>query len=166
VLDAELQEVQAAKKPDWGVELAYQRRGEQFGDMVSVKVTFDLPTAPAKRQDPQIAAKQLELLGLEAELELLRREHLQELDTQWAELERLNLALNRNQTILQPLMRDKVALTLAAYQSGKGTLLEHLAARRESLETQLRFLALQGERQAISARLHFSNDAPLTGGSQ
>lgn len=166
VLDAELQEVQAAKKPDWGVELAYQRRGEQFGDMVSVKVTFDLPTAPAKRQDPQIAAKQLERLGLDAELELLRREHLQELDTQWAELERLNLALDRNLTILQPLMRDKVALTLAAYQSGKGTLLEHLAARRESLETQLRFLTLQGERQAISARLHFTNDASLTGGSQ
>jgi outer membrane protein, heavy metal efflux system len=166
VLDAELQEAQAAKKPDWGVELAYQRRGEQFGDMVSVKVTFDLPTALAKRQDPQIAAKQLERLGLDAELELLRREHLQELDTQWAELERLNLALNRNQTTLQPLMRDKVALTLAAYQSGKGTLLEHLAARRESLETQLRFLTLRGERQAISARLHFTNDASLTGGSQ
>jgi outer membrane protein TolC len=95
----------------------------------------------------------------------MRREHLQELNTQWAELERLNLALERNQTILQPLMRDKAALTLAAYQAGKGSLLEHLAARRESLETQLRFLALQGERQAISARLHFTNDDPL-GGSQ
>lgn len=166
VLDAELQEAQAAKNPDWGVELAYQRRGEQFGDMVSFKVTFDLPTAPAKRQDPQIAAKQLERLGLDAELELLRREHLQELNTQWAELERLNLALERNQTVLQPLMRDKVALTLSAYQAGKGSLLEHLAARRESLETQLRFLALQGERQAINARLHFTNDVPLNGGSQ
>ncbi len=166
VLDAELQEAQAAKKPDWGVELAYQRRGEQFGDMVSVKVTFDLPTAPAKRQDPLIAAKQLERLGLDADLELLRREHLRELNTQWAELERLNLAVERNQTVLQPLMRDKVALTLSAYQAGKGSLVEHLAARRESLETQLRFLALQGERQAISASLHFTNDAPLTGGAQ
>lgn len=166
VLDAELQEAQAAKKSDWGVELAYQRRGEQFGDMVSVKVTFDLPTTPAKRQDPLIAAKQLERLGLDAELELLRREHLQELNTQWAELERLNLAVERNQTVLQPLMRDKVALTLSAYQAGKGSLAEHLAARRESLETQLRFLALQGERQAISASLYFTNDAPLTGGAQ
>ena len=166
VLDAELQEAQATKNPDWGVELAYQRRGEQFGDMVSVKFTLDLPTALAKRQDPQIAAKQLERLGLDAERELMRREHLQELNTQWAELERLNLALERNQTILQPLMRDKISLTLAAYQAGKGTLVEHLAARRESLETQLRFLALQGDRQTISARLHFTNDDPLTGGSQ
>ena len=165
VFDAELQEAQASKKPDWGVELAYQRRGEQFGDMVSVKFTFDLPTVPARRQDPQIAAKQLERLGLEAELELLRREHLQELNIQWAELQRLNLALERNKTTLQPLMRDKVALTFAAYQAGKGSLVEHLAARREALETQLRYLALQGERQAISARLHFTNDAP-TGGSQ
>lgn len=166
VLDAELQEAQAMKKPDWGMEFAYQRRGEQFGDMVSFKFTFDLPTSPTKRQDPQIAAKQLERMGLDAERELMRREHLQELNTQWAELERLNLALERNQTILQPLMRDKAALTLAAYQAGKGSLLEHLAARRESLETQLRFLALQGERQTISARLHFTNDAPLTGGLQ
>lgn len=166
VLDAELQEAQAMKKSDWGVELAYQRRGEQFGDMVSVKFTFDLPTAPARRQDPQIAAKQLERLGVEAELELLRREHLQEFQIQWAELERLNRALERNQTVLQPLMRDKVSLTFAAYQAGKGSLLEHLAARRESLETQLRFLALQGERQVLGARLYLSNDAPLTGGSQ
>ena len=165
VLDAELQETQAMKNPDWGMELAYQRRGAQFGDMVSVKFTFDLPTSPAKRQDPLIAAKQLERVGLEAELELTRREHLQELNTLWAELERLNRALERNQTILQPLMRDKTALTLAAYQAGKGSLLEHLAARRESLETQLRHLALQGERQAISARLHFANDNSL-GGSQ
>lgn len=166
VLDAELQEAQAMKKSDWGVELAYQRRGEQFGDMVSVKFTFDLPTAPTKRQDPQIAAKQLERLGLEAERELLRREHLQELDTQWAELERLNRVLNRNQTILQPLVQDKVALTLAAYQAGKGSLLEHLGARRELLETQLRFLALQGARQAISASLHWATDMPLMGGTQ
>lgn len=166
VLDAELKEAQAAKKPDWGVELAYQRRGEQFGDMVSFKVTFDLPTAPAKRQDPLIAAKQLEQIGLDAELELVRREHLQELDTEWAELERLNLAVERNQTVLQPLMRDKVALTLSAYQAGKGSLVEHLNARRESLETQLRLLVLQGERQVLSARLHFNNDAPLTGDAQ
>jgi cobalt-zinc-cadmium efflux system outer membrane protein len=166
LLNAELQEAQASKNPDWGVELAYQRRGEQFGDMVSVKFTFDLPTAPAKRQDPLIAAKQLERLGLDAELELLRREHLQEINTQWAELERLNLAVERNQTVLQPLMRDKVTLTLSAYQAGKGTLVEHLAARRESLETQLRWIALQGERQAISARLHFSNDYSQTRGAQ
>lgn len=166
LLDAELQEAEAMKKPDWGVELAYQRRGEQFGDMVSVKFTFDLPTTPAKRQDPQIAAKRLERLGLEEDLELTRREHLQELNTQWADLERLNQAIERNQNTLQPLMRDKVALTLAAYQGGKGSLLDHLAARRESLETRLRFLALQGERQTLSARLQFTYDDSATGGTQ
>ena len=165
VLDAELQEAQAMKKPDWGIELAYQRRGEQFGDMVSVKFTFDLLTRSAKRQDPYILAKQWERQGLDAELELMQRAHLQELDTQWAELERLDRALERNQTVLQALMRDKIALTLAAYQAGKGTLLEHLAARRESLETQLRFLALQGAHQTISALLYFTIVDPQTGGS-
>lgn len=166
LLDAELQEAEAMKKPDWGVELAYQRRGEQFGDMVSVKFTFDLLTTPTKRQDPQIAAKRIERLGLDADLELTRREHLQELNSQWADLERLNQAIERNQNALQPLMHDKVALTLAAYQAGKGTLLDHLAARRESLETQLRLLALQGERQTLSARLQFSYDDSISGGSQ
>lgn len=166
LLDAELQEAEAMKKPDWGVELAYQRRGEQFGDMVSVKFTFDLPTTPAKRQDPQIAAKRLERLGLEEDLELTRREHLQELNTQWANLERLNQAIERNQNTLQPLMRDKLALTLAAYQGGKGSLLAHFAARRESVETRLRLLALQGERQTLSARLQFTYDDSATGGTQ
>lgn len=165
-LEAELQEVHAMKNPDWGVELAYQRRGEPFGDMVSVKLTVDLFTAPATRQDPPIAAKHQEQRGLAAEIELLQREHTQELNTQWAELERLNLALARNQATLQPLMQNKVALTFAAYQAGTGGLLEHLAARREALETQLRFLALQGERLALSARMAISNDAPLAGDPQ
>lgn len=35
--EAEVSEAVAMKKPDWGVELAYQKRGAQFGDMVSLQ---------------------------------------------------------------------------------------------------------------------------------
>jgi outer membrane protein, heavy metal efflux system len=163
VLDAEVREALAMKQPDWGVELAYQRRGRQFGDMVSVQFTFDLPVFAGQRQDPQIAAKQAERLALEADREATRREHAQMLDANWAELERLDRALARNQDTLQPLARNRIALSLAAYRGGKGTLAEHVAARRESLETQLKFVALQGERWATAARLHFANDDESTG---
>lgn len=166
VLDAEVREASAMKQSDWGVELAYQRRGEQFGDMVSVKLTFDLPFFADKRQDPQIAAKQSERLGLEAEREAARREHMQMLSSDWAELERLDRALARNQDTLQPLARDRVALSLAAYRGGKGTLAEHVAARRDHLEAQLRFLALQGERFATAARLRFAYDDEPAGGEK
>ena len=158
VMDAEVREALAMKQSDWGVELAYQRRGRQFGDMVSVQFTFDLPLFAGQRQNPQIAAKQAERLALEADREAARREHTQMLGADWAELERLDRAIARNQDTLQPLARDRIALSLAAYRGGKGTLAEHVAARRESLEAQLKFIALQGERWATAARLHFAND--------
>jgi len=58
--EAEVSEAVAMKKPDWGVELAYQKRGAQFGDMVSLQFTFDLPLFTRTRQDPNIAARQQE----------------------------------------------------------------------------------------------------------
>ena len=68
---------QAAKKPDWGMELAYQRRGPAYGDMVSVQFSIDLPLFAKTRQDPQIAAKHADLVRLDAEREatLFRSRH-------------------------------------------------------------------------------------------
>nr|WP_246483605.1 TolC family protein [Paenacidovorax monticola] len=40
---AESHEAQADSRGDWSWEVAYSRRGRQWGDMVSFQVTFDLP---------------------------------------------------------------------------------------------------------------------------
>jgi hypothetical protein len=34
---------QAEKRPDWSLELAYQQRGPQFGNLVSVQHTYGYP---------------------------------------------------------------------------------------------------------------------------
>jgi outer membrane protein TolC len=156
LLDAEVREAQAAKKPDWTVEFDYQRRDERFGDMVTLQFKVDLPLFAAHRQDPQIAAKRAERLGLESERESMTRAHLEKLEMELAEYERLERAFNRQHETLLPLAREKAELTLAAYRSGKTELTAVLAARRERLDEQLKLIDLQGQQSQIAARLHLA----------
>jgi len=72
---AEVHEAEAAKRPDWGVELAYGRRGAAFSDMVSLQFTLDLPLFAKNRQDPQIRAKRQELSRVETERDAMLRDH-------------------------------------------------------------------------------------------
>lgn len=159
-LDAEVQEAQAMKQADWGVELAYQRRGRAFGDMVSVQFTRDLPWFSEKRQDPLIAAKRAEREAVVARRESVRREHLQMLETDLAERDRLDRALQRNRQTLQPLADERVALAMASYRAGKGGLAEVLSARKERVELQLKALAIQGELDLAVLRLRMAADSP------
>ena len=41
--EAKLKQAQALQKPDWGIELAYQHRAPEFGDMIGVQLTTELP---------------------------------------------------------------------------------------------------------------------------
>ena len=155
VLAAEQREAEAAKHPDWGVEFAYQHRGQQFGDMVSLGFTFDLPIFAERRQDPLIAAKQAERVGLEAEREDLLRRHTEELERDLAEYERLDRALTRQREALLPLLASKSNLLQAGYSADKASLTEVMAARAESRAAQLQLIELEGQRSTAAARLHF-----------
>lgn len=156
VLDAEVAEAQAAKKPDWALEFAYQQRGQQFGDMVSLQVSFDLPLFSASRQDPKIAAKRAERAGLDAEREAILREHAAMLEMDFADYQRLANAVKRQRDVLLPLAEEKIGLALAAWRGGKGSLAELIAARRERIETELKAIALDGERLQMAARLRYA----------
>lgn len=155
LLAAEQREAQAARHPDWGVELAYQRRGQQFGDMVSFGVSFDLPLFVLRRQNPLIAAKQAERAGLEAEREDLLRRHTEELERDLAEYERLDRALARQRDALLPLLASKLNLLQAGYSADNATLAEVMAARGEQRAAQLQLIELEGQRSLAAARLHF-----------
>ncbi len=161
LLDAEIQEAEAMKKPDWGVELAYQRRGREFGDMVSIQFTFDLPIFPERHQDPQIAARQAERAGVDAEREAAWREQRESLDSDLADYERVARALSRARETLLPLAREKADLMLASYRSGRATLTDVIAARRERIDVKLKALALDGERQQSAAKLYFAYEHDL-----
>lgn len=153
---ARIRLAEADKRPDWSWELAYQKRGEAFGDMVSVQFSFDLPLFSASRQDPKIAAKRAELLRLEAEREALTRDHTQQLDDDLAEYQRLDRALQRSRQTLVPLAEEKVRLALADYRAGRGELMALVAARRELIETRLKQIDFEQQRAQTSARLYFA----------
>lgn len=154
--EAQVRLAEAEKKPDWSWELAYQKRGDVFGDMVSAQFTFDLPLFTGSRQDPKIAAKRAELLRLEAEREAVMREHAQGLDDDLAEYRRLDRALARSKQTLVPLAEEKVQLAMADYRAGAGDLMTVMAARRELIEARLKHIDLQQQHTQTSARLYFA----------
>ncbi|TVT83935.1 TolC family protein [Pseudomonas sp. H3(2019)] len=154
--EAKVREAEAEKQSDWSWELDYQHRDRQFGDMVSVQFSFDLPLFPGSRQNPKIAARHAELNQLEAEREDMVREHTQQLEESLAEYERLNRAVRRSQESLVPLAKEKVGLTMASYRAGKGDLAPVIAARRELIEARLKQIDVEEQRALTNARLYFN----------
>ncbi|MHC8309561.1 TolC family protein [Pseudomonas sp. GT1P32] len=153
---ARVREAESEKQSDWSWELDYQHRGRQFGDMVSVQFSWDLPLFPDARQNPKIAARHAELNQLEAEREALSREHTQQLENELADYERLNRAVHRNQESLLPLAMEKVELSMASYRAGKGDLDTVVTARRELIEVRLKQIDVEEQRALTSARLYFA----------
>lgn len=154
--EAEVSEAQSMKKSDWGVELAYQRRAPQFGNMVSIQFTFDLPVSPSTRQEPLIVAKQRELDRIDAERENMLREHTRELDSDLAAYAALSRQLERARQTTLPLLEQKVMLQTASYQGGKGDLSAVLMARRERIDQRLRIIELENSQARAAARLYFA----------
>jgi cobalt-zinc-cadmium efflux system outer membrane protein len=159
---AEVHEAEAAKRPDWGVELAYGRRGSAFSDMVSLQFTLDLPIFTRTRQDPQIAAKRQELNRLEAQRDAMLRDHTQELDAELAEYEMITRQLARLREAHLPLAQQKVDYQFSSYRGGKADLTTVLSARRELIDERLKEIELDGKRAATVAKLYFFYGAGAT----
>lgn len=153
---AEVREAEAAKKPDWGVEVAYQQRAPRFGDMVSVQLSFDLPIFTGSRQEPRIAARRMEAIRIAAEQEATLRMHAAELDNDLADHAALTRQLQRARETWLPLAQQKVELQSAAYQSGKLDLVNLLVARRELIVQRLKIIDLEQQRELVAGKLYFS----------
>ncbi|KAF1029045.1 MAG: hypothetical protein GAK37_01931 [Pseudomonas sp.] len=154
--EARLNEARAQKTSDWSWEVDYGHRSREFGDMVSVQFTFDLPIFPGRRQNPGIAAKQAELDQLDAEREAKTREHTQELEDDLANYQRLDRAVQRSQDSLVPLAEEKVALSLAGYRAGKGDLMSVVSARRELVEARFKQIDAIEQRALTGAELYYA----------
>lgn len=153
--EAELEQVRAAKTPDWDLELDFAQRGAGFGNMVSLQVTVDLPLFAEKRQDPRIAAKRRELERIDADEEDLRRRHAAELEMLLAEWSATNERLARGERELLPLVRRQAELALASYSGGSGTLDAVLAARKQLLEAHLAQIDMRLARDRLWAQLAY-----------
>ena len=153
---SELNEAIAEKTPDWGVEFAYNNRDNQFGDMVMVQFTFDLPLFVGTRQGPKINARQQSVSQMEAEQEALLRAHQAELEGGIAELEQLRRTLSRTEKTLIPLASKRADLELAAYQAGNSQLTSVITAQRDLIEAQLRQIEQQRKLSQLSASLYYA----------
>ena len=162
VATAEVREAQADKRGDWAWEVAYQKRGSEFSDMVSVQLSFELPLFAAKRQDPQIYAKRKEVERIEAEREEKLRERLQDIEAQLAQQEELTRRLARLRETALPLADERVRLTMASYQAGRSDLNAVLVARRERIETRFNVIQTEAQLAALRAQLAylFTEDRP------
>jgi outer membrane protein TolC len=152
---AQVHEAEAAKRPDWGVELSYGRRGSSFSDMVSLQFTLDLPIFARTRQDPKIAAKRQELNRVEAQRDAMLRDHTEELDADLAEYEMLTRQLARVRGDHLPLAHQKVDYQFASYRAGKGDLTSVLNARRDLIDERLKEIDLDSKRAAVVSKLYF-----------
>jgi len=152
---AEVHEAEATKRPDWGVELDYGRRGGAFSDMVSLQFTLDLPVFAKTRQDPRIQAKRRELARVESERDAMFRDHTQELEGDLAEYEVVTRQLSRLRDTHLPLAQEKVNYQFASYRAGKVDLTSVLVARRELIDQKLKEIELEEKRAAAAARLYY-----------
>lgn len=153
---AKVQEAVSEKRPDWSWELDYQHRNREFGDMVSVQFSWDLPLFTDTRQNPKIAARQAELSQVEAQRDALAREHVEQLERDLADDARLNRAVQRGRESLVLLAQQKVELSLAGYRAGKTDLSAVVTARREVIEARLKQVDMEEQRALTSARLYFA----------
>ncbi|MBE7417945.1 MAG: TolC family protein [Ideonella sp.] len=160
IAQAEAREADAEQRGDWAWEVSYNRRGAQYGDMVSFQLSFDLPWQRSQRQQPQLRAREHEVQRAEAERDDALRRHREELEAQLAELQALERQRTRLAGTGQALASEHVALALAAYEAGRGDLGAVLAARREAADTRLRLIDLDAQRSALRVRLNTLVEQP------
>lgn len=144
-----------SSRPDWSMEMAYARRGAQFGDMVSLQFQLDLPILQARRQDRAVAAK----LAQARQARELREDELRDMDAAVLQLHAQWLAADaraqRFEQRVLPEARNGLHAATAAYRSGKGVLGDVLAARRALLDLELEALMRRVEVARLAVKLDY-----------
>ena len=145
--DADVRLAQAGRRPDFGVDVGYQRRDPRFGDYVSAGVTIGLPLFQKHRQDPLIAARAADAAKLRAEQDATARELAASLDADLADHVMHHAQWMRAKETLEPLARERVDLETASYAAGRAGLLDVVDANSTLATTVLDTL----DREALVA---------------
>jgi len=153
--DAEVRLAEAAKRPDWSLEVAYAQRGPAYSNMISVGVSIDLPIFEARRQNPAIASRLAAAEQVRAQAEDARRAHLADIAALLADWEAAVERVRRCETEQIPLARARADAALAAYRGGKAELSTVLEARRGTIEAQLMHVQASGDMARAWAQLTF-----------
>lgn len=146
--EADVAIARAEKRPDWSFDVAYQRRADRYGDMMSAGVTVSLPLFTRKRQDPMIAANAATASAALAEQEDMRRALAADLEAGLADHVMHHEQWQRARDTLLPLARKKADLETASYSAGRAGLLDVIEAQSMLADNELQAL----DREAIVAR--------------
>lgn len=146
--EAEITAARAEKRPDWSFDVAYGRRAERYGDMVSAGVTVSLPLFANKRQDPMIAAAVADKGAVLAEQEDMRRALAADLEAGLADHVMHHEQWMRARDTLLPLARQRADLEIASYSAGRASLTDLIAAQTAFAQASLDAL----DRSAVVAR--------------
>lgn len=151
------QEVEVARlnrRPNWSYEVSYgQRAGRP--DFVSVGVSIPIPIAPQDRQDRETAAKLALVVKAEADAEEARRSAAGEFAALSSDARRLRERIERFQTAVLTPLRQRTAVTLAAFRSNQASLVMLFEARHAEVEGQRKLLTLERDFARTQAQLAF-----------
>ena len=151
--EADVDAARAEKRPDWGLEVAYQRRDPRYGDMMSAGVTMSLPLFARSRQDPRIAARQSARAQAEAEREETRRTLAADLEAALADHQMHHSQWQRAQRVLLPLARERSELETASYSAGRASLTDVVDAKASLADAELTVLDREAEVASDAIRL-------------
>jgi outer membrane protein TolC len=146
---------QASRKPDWTIEVAYQQRGPDFSNMMSVGVSVPLPWDRGNRQDREIASKLAMAEQARAQREEMLRQHVGEVRAMLAEWKNGRERLERYERDLLPLAGERTKAALAGYQGGKSSIADLLLARRNETDVRMQAVQLEMETARLWAQLNF-----------
>ena len=155
VADAETAVAQSNRNPNWTWEVAYQQRGGQYSNMVSVGVSIPIPLNRRDRQDRDTAEKSE--LGTKARLmyEDARRQVDADIRNLSATLASGRERVTNLSTSLLPAADQRLQLSTAAYRAGTGSLADTFAAKRAVLDARLQVLDLQRDVSLTWAQLEY-----------
>lgn len=146
---------EAARRPDWTLEVAFQQRGPDYSNMFSIGVRIDLPLFQSRRQNPAIISRAAQAEQVRAQALAATRAYAAEVGNWFADWNAARARLQRYTTQLLPLAHERTEVALAAYRSGRGELAAVLDARRAEIDVRLNHLQLQSELARTWAQLNF-----------
>jgi outer membrane protein TolC len=155
IAQTEAQLAQANKRVDWSWELAYQKRGSAFSDMVSVGVSIPLQWDQKNRQNRELSAKLALAERATARRDEALRQHVAEVRVMLNEWENGRERVRRYEQELNPLAHGRTQAALAAYRGGKGDLAAVLSARRNEIDVRAQALQLEIDTARMWAQLRF-----------
>lgn len=151
--DADVRLAQAQRRPDFGVDVSYQRRDPRFGDYVSAGVTIGLPLFKRHRQEPLIAARLADAARVRAEREDAARGLAASLDSALADHAMHHAQWMRSRETVEPLARQRVDLDTASYGAGRASLVDVVEAHSALADTTLTTLDREALVMIDGARL-------------